>query len=102
MYQTIREYQTTPQSIDGILAKDAQSFVPLIRNAPGFVDYSCVDGGNGTLISVSVFQNRTDGEKFNMQATSWVNEHLGTLLPTAPRVTTGEVRNHVTGKVLAS
>jgi hypothetical protein len=102
VYQTIREYQASPKSIDEILQKVETGFVPFMTNAPGFRDYTCIDGGNGTLTSVSLFENRSDGEKFNVLAKTWVNEHLGSLLPTAPRVITGEVRTHATGKVLAS
>jgi hypothetical protein len=102
MYQTIREYQTDQNSISEILAKDEKSFVPFISNAQGFREYTCIDAGNGVVTSTSLFANRSDGEKFNALAMTWVKEHLGTLLPTAPRVTSGEVRSHATGKVLAS
>jgi len=102
MYQTIREYQTSPQSVTEILAKDEKSFVPFISNAQGFREYTCIDAGNGVVTSTSLFANRSDGEKFNGLAMNWVNEHLGSLLPTAPRVIAGEVRTHATGKVLAS
>lgn len=102
MYLTIREYQTNPQSTDEILRQDEKSFVPLISHAAGFRDYYCIDGGNGTLTSVSLFENRADGEKFNAIAMNWVHEHLGSLLPTTPKVTSGEVRIHATGKVLVS
>jgi hypothetical protein len=102
MYQTIREYQTNPQSVNEILATDEKSFVPFISNAPGFREYTCIDAGNGVVTSTSVFASRVDGEKFTVLATNWVHEHLGSLLPTTPRVVSGEVRTHATGKVLAS
>ncbi len=102
MYQTIREYQTSPQSVVEILTKDENSFVPFISNAPGFRAYTCIDAGNGVVTSTSLFESRSDGDKFNTLAINWVNEHLGSLLPTAPRVTSGEVRSHAMGKVLAS
>ena len=102
MYQTIREYQTDQSSVSEILAKDEKSFVPFISNAEGFREYTCIDAGNGTVTSTSLFASRSDGEKFNTQAMNWVSEHLGSLLPTAPRVTSGEVRSHATGKVLTS
>jgi hypothetical protein len=102
MYQTIREYQTNQHSLAEIIAEDEKSFVPFISNAPGFCEYTCIDAGNGVVTSTSLFSNRVDGEKFNVLAMNWVNEHLGSLLPTAPRVISGEVRTHATGKVLAS
>lgn len=102
MYQTIREYQTDQNSISEILATDEKSFVPFITNAPGFSEYTCIDAGNGVVASTSVFTNRSDGETFNTLAMNWVNEHLGSLLPTTPKVISGEVRSHATGKILAS
>ena len=102
MYQTIREYQTDPTSVAEILAKDEKSFVPFISHAQGFREYTAIDAGNGVIVSTSLFANRADGEMFNAEARTWVNEHLGALLPTAPRVSAGEVRVHATGKVLAS
>ncbi len=102
MYQTIREYQTNQHSVAEILLQDEKDFVPLISKAPGFREYTCSENGNGVVTSTSLFANRSDGEKFNTLATNWVNEHLSTLLPTAPRVIVGEVRTHATGKVLAS
>ncbi|PZS06678.1 MAG: hypothetical protein DLM70_04545 [Chloroflexi bacterium] len=102
MYLTIREYQAEPTNVNEILKQDEKSFVPSISRAAGFRDYFCIDGGNGTLTSVSLFENRADGEKFNVSAMNWVQEHLGSLLPTTPKVTSGEVRTHATGKVLVS
>ena|SRR5579859_3064987 len=102
MYQTIREYQTSPQSVHEILTQVEKNFLPLISNANGFREYTFIDCGNGVVTSTSLFANRPDGEQFNTIAKNWVNEHLGSLLPTAPRVTSGEVKAHATGKVLVS
>jgi hypothetical protein len=102
MYQTIREYKTSPQSVGEILTKDEKSFIPFIKDAPGFREYTCIDAGNGTVTSTSTFSNQADGEKFNTLAVNWVHENLSSQLPTPPRVSSGEVRNHVTGHVLAS
>jgi hypothetical protein len=100
MYQTIREYQTSPQSVDEILAKDEKSFVPLISHAPGFCEYSLVDSGNGMITSTSLFESRSDGENFNKVGMDWVEKNLGTLLPAKPKVISGEVRIHTTAVAL--
>jgi hypothetical protein len=102
MYQTIREYKTNPQSIGEVLATDEKSFVPFIKDAPGFREYTCIDAGNGTVSSTSTFASQVDGEKFNTLAVNWVHENLSSQLPTPPRVSSGEVRTHVTGHVHAS
>ena len=102
MYLTIREYQTDASSVPEILATVEKSFVPFISNAQGFREYNCIDAGNGVITTTSLFANRSDGETFNVLAKSWVNEHLGSFLPTAPKVIAGEVRSHAMGKMLAS
>ena len=102
MYLTIRQYQTDRELVEDILAKDQKDFVPLISSAAGFRDYYCIDNGNGMLTSVSVFENRSDGDKFNTLALEWVRNNLASDLPTSPKVTSGDVRTHATGKVLAS
>ena len=102
MYQTIREYKVDQGSVAEIMATVEKSFVPYISNAQGFREYTFIDAGNGAVVSTSIFANRADGEKFNALAKTWVNEHLGSLVPTPPRVLSGEVSSHATGKVLAS
>lgn len=102
MYQTIREYQVDKSAVTEILSRDEKTFVPFISNAPGFREYTCTDTGNGVVTSTSVFASRSEGDMFNTQAGNWVKQNLGSLIPGAPRVTSGEIRVHATGKVLAS
>ena len=70
----------------------AAGFVPLIRQAPGFMAYRMVKGDDGTLITVSTFGTRAQGEESIRLAAGWVKENLGSLLPNAPTVIGGEVR----------
>lgn len=102
MYLTIREYQTDPTSVEEILRQDKKSFVPFIAKAEGFLNYDCIDSGNGTVTSVSLFENRTSGEQFNTMAQDWVRQNLGSLLPEKPTVIAGEVRSHAGRDVLVS
>jgi hypothetical protein len=55
--------------------------------------------GNGQLTSTSLFANRSDGDQFNKLAIEWVQQNLKTLMPNSPKVISGEVRIHCTGKV---
>jgi len=59
-----------------------------------------IDGGNGTFATVSLFANRSDGESFNQVGMDWVQKNLGSLLPSKPKVTSGEVRIHATAAAL--
>ena len=53
-----------------------------------------------TDYSVSLFENRSDGENFNQVGMDWVQKNLGSLLPSKPKVTAGEVRIHATAAAL--
>jgi hypothetical protein len=53
-----------------------------------------LDGGGGTVASVSVFKDRAGAEESNRMAVEWVKENLQSLLPTSPETTAGEVGAH--------
>ena len=56
MYAAIRTYQT----IDAgeVTRRANRGFVPILRGTPGFIAYYIVDGGDGRLASISVFEER--------------------------------------------
>jgi hypothetical protein len=70
-----------------------ETFTPLISAVPGFVAYYFTDAGDGTMFSTSIFQDKAGAEESNRVAAEWVKKNPGTL-PTASRVTTGEVIGH--------
>jgi hypothetical protein len=90
VYATVRRYEgvTDPGEAG---RRVAEGFVPLIRDVPGFVAYYWVDGGNGVMISTSVFQEPAGAEESNTRAADWVAQNLAELLPNAPEITEGEV-----------
>ena len=54
MYVSVRRYDNVV-SVGRVCGKIAESFVPLLRKRPGFIAYYAVDGGGGTMATVSVF-----------------------------------------------
>jgi hypothetical protein len=76
-----------------------EEFLPRVRQMPGFLGYYVVDGGDGTLVSVSLFEDRAGAEESTRAATGWVRERLGHLIKTAPVISTGEVVAHAEGAV---
>ena len=94
MYAVIRRYQVDPQAADEITRRVQEGFVPLIRHVPGFVEYYWLDGGDGTMASLTVYEDRAGEEESVRLAAEFVREHLAGLIPNPPEVTAGEIRIH--------
>jgi hypothetical protein len=56
MHVAIRRYRLTPDSVDEVLRRVNESFIPIIKEAPGFLAYYALDAGGGKVTSVSVFE----------------------------------------------
>lgn len=97
MYAAIRRYQGDPGSVDEVVQRANEGFVPIIKEAPGFVAYYLVDGGGGTVTTVSVFEDQAGAEESNRLAADWIGQNLASLLPNPPEITAGEVGVHAAG-----
>ncbi len=92
MFVAIRYYQTDPDSIDEVIRRVKEGFVPLIRDTQGFVSYLVLTPSDreDELVSVSVFENREGAEESNERAEGWVQQNLSELL-LLPEFAAGEV-----------
>ncbi len=92
MFVAIRYYQTDPGSVDEVVRRVKEGFVPLIRDTPGFVSYLVLAPSEreDELVSVSVFESQEGAEESNEKAEDWVQQNLSELLP-LPEVAAGEV-----------
>ena len=97
MHAAIRRYNMFPGATDTIRTRVNDELLPTMRQLPGFVAYYVVDGGDGTLIAISVFEDRAVAEESTRQATAWVRERLSHLIRTAPVISTGAVIAHAEG-----
>ena len=90
MYVAVRRYEgvTDPQKAGQLVD---EGFVPIISEMPGFVAYYWVDAGDGVMVSTSVYEHKDAEEQSNFRAGEFVAEHLASLMPNPPQVTTGEV-----------
>jgi hypothetical protein len=95
MYVAIRRYGLlTNEPVEQVFQGIREGFIPIIKNAPGFLAYYTLDSGNGTLTSISVFEDRAGAEKSNKLAEDWVGRSLSSALPTSPETIVGEVGAH--------
>lgn len=93
MYVTMRRYTGAKWSDDS--AKKVQAeFLPMIRQIKGFKDYYCVDGGDGILATVSVFDDKSGAEESGRKSATWVRDNLKAVVPNAPDTTSGTVVVH--------
>ncbi len=91
MYAAIRRYNIAPGTADLIVQRVTDGFLPLVSQSPGFVAYYLVNPGDGTIVSVSVFEDRSGAEASTRLTTDWVREHLAHAIRTAPVIVAGPV-----------
>jgi len=90
MYAAVRRYEgITDDAKAGHMV--GESFVPLLEQIPGFVAYYWIDAGDGTMASLSVFEDRAGADQSVEVAHEWVAQNAPGLFPNPPRVTEGEV-----------
>jgi hypothetical protein len=90
MYATVRRYEGVKLPEDAV-RKIKEDFVPMLQKLPGFVAYYWVDGGDGVLISTSVFESRESAEASNRKAVEWNRKNMASAIPSEPQITSGEV-----------
>ena len=90
MFAAIRYYRTDPDSIESVVRRIKEGFVPVIRETPGFVTYFILAPRQGEIVTVGVFEERRGAEESNEKAEEWVRQNLSELLP-APEFAGGEV-----------
>jgi hypothetical protein len=91
-FGVLRVYKVNPSSLAEIVRRAEEGFVPLITKAPGFVRYSIIDAGSGTVATTSAFETREQAEGSVRLAADWIKQNLSSLLPNPPEVTTGEIK----------
>ena len=93
MFAAIRYYQADPPSIDEVVRRVQEDFVPLIRDMQGFISYFILvpSEREEDIVSVSVFEDQQSAEESNSKAAEWVAQNLGELLRPSPEFASGQV-----------
>jgi hypothetical protein len=94
MHLTIRKYRKVEGDRKQIVELVHREFLPLISKIDGFSDFYAFFADDGTLMSVSVFQEARGAEESVRTAARWVEQNLAKLLPEKPEVISGEVFGH--------
>lgn len=95
MHVSVRRYDNV-RSVSQVCGRIAESFVPLLKKTPGFIAYYAVDGGNGTMATVSVFSTEKMAHESNALAASWLTENVAELQPDPPTILSGKAEVAIT------
>ena len=99
MFATIRRYEGVDTSrIDELNKKINETLVPKLSNLPGFKSYTLVGADHGVMSSFGIFETADQGTESTKVVTEWLREeNLETILPNAPKITSGTVLVHKNG-----
>jgi hypothetical protein len=95
MHISIRRYQHV-RSVAEVCRKITESFVPLLRRSPGFIAYYAIDGGAGTMATISMFSTEAMALESNDKASIWLKENVAELQPDPAEITAGPVKVMIT------
>ena len=91
MFTIVRKFRLTRGSKQEVTRRVQDSFVPLLRELPGFRGYYLLDGGPDVLISIRVFDSPEEALASNEIAADWIRNHVLEFVKGMPEVMAGEV-----------
>ncbi|MDP9222510.1 MAG: hypothetical protein M3P18_01375 [Actinomycetota bacterium] len=93
MHATIRRYEGVDTArTNEVASKVKETLVPELRKLPGFTGYYLIEGGNGVLSSLGLFETPEQGEESTKVVAKWItDENFNTVIPNAPKITSGKV-----------
>ncbi|MEA2313177.1 MAG: hypothetical protein QOE28_3145 [Solirubrobacteraceae bacterium] len=102
MFATIRRYESVDDGRASELVKKVdQELAPKLSELPGFQGYYLLDAGDGVLTSIGLFDTAEHADESTDVASRWIGEEqLHTALPSAPKITRGEVVVEKTGELV--
>ena len=96
MYTFIRRYNIKPDSVNEVIQRAVEGFVPIISKERGFLSYDLMNTGNDTVTTISAFDNQVAAEKANVLTMEWVSTNLASYVTEPPLVISGKVSVHKT------
>jgi Antibiotic biosynthesis monooxygenase len=91
IFTIIRKFSLTRGAAGEVARLVQESFVPLLREQPGFREYFLLDGGPDVLISIRVFDSADEALASNEIAANWIRNHILKFTKGMPDVMAGAV-----------
>jgi len=92
MYASIRKYYIIPGTLEELLRRVQEGFVPLISQIPGFRAYYVLEVRNDEVLSISIFDTQAGAEESVRRSADWVAKDLASFLQGLPEIIVGQVR----------
>ena len=89
MYVSVRQYNG--RNVAEFTRRVQEGFVPIVRRVPGFLAWYLVDGGGGSLFTITLCEDQAGVEASVSAAADWVPDNVGDLVEGSPAVINGEV-----------
>jgi hypothetical protein len=94
MYTVIREYRMTAGSVDDLMHAVDVGIADVFADQEGFLSYEVLDAGDGRIVSITTFADRSSAQVSSELAADFVRAELGEF---------GIARTgHITGEVMVS
>ena len=96
MHATIRRYEGVDTTRMGeVVDKVNMTLLPQLRELPGFAGYFLIEAGNGIVSSFGLFETSEQDDESKKVVTKWISdENFNTVIPNAPKITSGKVVAH--------
>jgi hypothetical protein len=91
MFTAIREYRMTAGSVDDLMHKVDVGLADVFADQEGFLRYEVLDAGDGRVVSITTFTDRSSAQMSNELATDFVRNELGEFGIARASSMTGEV-----------
>ena len=93
MHATIRRYDGVDQNRSAELTgKVNESLIPKLSKLDGFKGYYLIEADNGVLSSFGLFETSEQDDESKKLVTKWISdENFNTVIPNAPKITSGKV-----------
>jgi heme-degrading monooxygenase HmoA len=91
MFTIIRKFTVRHGSVEELARRVQDSFVPLLRELPGFRCFYLLDGGPDVLISIRIFDSADEAFASNETAANWMRNNFLEFTKGMPEVMAGNV-----------
>jgi hypothetical protein len=78
-----------------VVGKVNETFIPRLRELPGFTGYFLLEADKGVVSSLSLFETAEQANESTKLVTKWISdEDFGGAIPNEPKITSGKVVAH--------
>ena len=94
MYASVRRATFCPGSVEEVIQRVNDTFVPALAGISGFVEFYLVRLENDMVSTITVFETQAGAQEINTFFSGWAKRELASFLQAPPELAIGEVAVH--------